>query len=213
MKLPRFGILKDHEKLCRGISCEARIIGKENGLHRESYRSNLLYARCRPIKTYPCWRRLLAGAHNLYRHFELLPRGACTVHSFQHISFWAFLGCAVEESAPLCHYCRAFAPRNPSPNDGGCSRFALQGEDFHRMLTIARLTALSLGDASVTAEHWGHMKDLETRVAGRMQQHAGRATSSAGVAPAAATSPATGEATPVSPGNSTGPLNAIPENE
>lgn len=107
----------------------------------------------------------------------------------------------------------SISPPNSSPNHRGCLRFVLQGEDFHRMLTIARLTALSLGDASVTADHWNHMKDLEVRVAGRMQQHAGRATSSAGVAPAAATGSATSEATPVSPGNSTGPLNAIPENE
>ncbi|CAN0220229.1 unnamed protein product, partial [Ectocarpus fasciculatus] len=47
---------------------------------------------------------------------------------------------------------------------------AITGEDFHRMLTVARLTALSLGDEAMTASHWSHMKDLEARVAARVQQ-------------------------------------------
>lgn len=90
-----------------------------------------------------------------------------------------------------------------------------QGEDFHRMLTIARLTALSLGDATMTAEHWSHMKNLEASVSGRIQQEqATRATngsSSAVVVPAAANS-AVG-ATPIPPSSQAGPLNAIPEND
>lgn len=94
-----------------------------------------------------------------------------------------------------------------------------QGEDFHRMLTIARLTALSLGDEAMTAEHWSHMKDLEARVAGRVRKLAVRATNGsnsnggAGVAPAATVSAAAGGATPISPSSHAGPLNAIPENE
>lgn len=42
-----------------------------------------------------------------------------------------------------------------------------QAEDFHRWITVARLTALSLGDETVTASHWEHMKDLESRVGQR----------------------------------------------
>eukprot|EP00903_Cladosiphon_okamuranus_P010696 g10109.t1 len=95
---------------------------------------------------------------------------------------------------------------------------AVTGEDFHRMLTIARLTALSLGDEAITAVHWNHMKDLEARVAGRVQLQKGRATNGsdssnnsdgAGLAPAATA----GGATPISPSSQVGPLNAIPENE
>lgn len=100
-----------------------------------------------------------------------------------------------------------------------CFWWSLQGEDFHRMLTIARLTALSLGDSKMTAAHWSHMKDLEARVAGRVQQQASRAanydgdrTSGAGVVPVS-TTPAAAGATPISPSSHPGPLNAIPENE
>lgn len=78
-----------------------------------------------------------------------------------------------------------------------CSR---QGDDFHRMLTVARLTALSLGDAMMNASHWNHMKELEARVAGRVQQ---QATTDGGAAAMAA---------PVSPGQQAAVLNAIPEN-
>lgn len=89
------------------------------------------------------------------------------------------------------------------------------------MLTIARLTALSLGDETMTASHWSHMKDLEARVAARVQQLASGATSggrraaAGGGVPAAATAAATSAAgaTPISPGGQAGPLNAIPENE
>ncbi|CAM9467324.1 unnamed protein product [Pylaiella littoralis] len=94
-------------------------------------------------------------------------------------------------------------------------RQAITGEDFHRMLTIARLTALSLGDGTMTAEHWSHMKNLEASVSGRIQQEqATRATNgsrSAVVVPAAANS-AVG-ATPIPPSSQAGPLNAIPEND
>ncbi|CAN0471839.1 unnamed protein product [Ectocarpus sp. 12 AP-2014] len=96
---------------------------------------------------------------------------------------------------------------------------AVTGEDFHRMLTIARLTALSVGDEAMTASHWSHMKDLEARVAARVQQLASgattggrRAAAGGGVPAAAAATPAAG-ATPISPGGQAGPLNAIPENE
>lgn len=65
----------------------------------------------------------------------------------------------------------------------------LQGEDFHRMLTVARLTALSHGDGTVTEAHWNHMKTLEAQVAERVRS-AGRV------------SPTTSKA---------GPLNVIPE--
>eukprot|EP00904_Undaria_pinnatifida_P003399 jgi/Undpi1/1305/HiC_scaffold_11.g04697.m1 len=66
---------------------------------------------------------------------------------------------------------------------------ALSGEDFHRMLTVARLTALSHGDGTVTEAHWNHMKTLEAQVAERVRS-AGRV------------SPTTSKA---------GPLNVIPE--
>ncbi|CAM9320213.1 unnamed protein product [Scytosiphon promiscuus] len=96
---------------------------------------------------------------------------------------------------------------------------AITGEDFHRMLTIARLTALSLGDSKMTTVHWSYMKDLEARVAGRVQQQASEAgggggdrTSGAGVVPASGTPAALG-ATPISPSGHAGPLNAIPEND
>lgn len=84
------------------------------------------------------------------------------------------------------------------------------------MLTIARLTALSLGDATVTAAHWNHMKNLEASVSVRIQQATkattyGSRSSAAGVVPAATSF--TGGATPISPSNQAGPLNAIPENE
>ena len=87
------------------------------------------------------------------------------------------------------------------------------------MLTIARLTALSFGDDTMTAAHWNHMKDLEARVDARVQQQKVRATSGgssngcSGVAPAATVASAAGGATPISPGGQGGPLNAIPENE
>ncbi|CAM9603697.1 unnamed protein product [Hapterophycus canaliculatus] len=96
---------------------------------------------------------------------------------------------------------------------------AVTGEDFHRMLTIARLTALSLGDSKMTAAHWSHMKDLEARVAERVQQqgsnapsYGGDRPSGAGVTPVSA-APEPAGATPISPSSHAGPLNAIPENE
>lgn len=42
-----------------------------------------------------------------------------------------------------------------------------QGDDLHRWLTVARLTALSLGEETVTESHWSHVKDLEAQVAQR----------------------------------------------
>eukprot|EP00752_Nemacystus_decipiens_P010697 g9526.t2 len=96
---------------------------------------------------------------------------------------------------------------------------AVTGEDFHRMLTIARLTALSLGDETMTAAHWNHMKELEARVAARVQQQNVRATrsgssnGSSGIAPAATFTTTAGGATPISPVCQAGSLNAIPENE
>lgn len=89
------------------------------------------------------------------------------------------------------------------------------------MLTIARLTALSLGDETMTAAHWNHMKDLEARVSDRVQQQKVKATSGgssnsdgAGVAPAATVAASTaGGVTLISPSSQAGPLNAIPENE
>ncbi|CAN0154298.1 unnamed protein product, partial [Discosporangium mesarthrocarpum] len=42
-------------------------------------------------------------------------------------------------------------------------------EDFHRWLTIARLTALSLGDIAVEERHWIHMKGMEAQVKDRLR--------------------------------------------
>lgn len=132
------------------------------------------------------------------------------------------MGCtaALSEPAP----CGAIFLPLPQPAFCLPIAFAVgswQGEDFHRMLTIARLTALSLGDETMTAAHWNHMKDLEARVAGRIQQQAASVTGSssssssnggAGVAPAATVTAAAGGAT-ISPSSQAGPLNPIPENE
>lgn len=68
------------------------------------------------------------------------------------------------------------------------------------MLTIARLTALSLGDASMNDSHWNHMKELEAQVARRIQE-ASAASGRAGIG-----------ATAISP-TQTGPLNTISEDE
>lgn len=46
---------------------------------------------------------------------------------------------------------------------------ALTEGDFHRMLTVARLTALSHGDGMMTEAHWKHMKDLQAQVAKRVR--------------------------------------------
>lgn len=69
------------------------------------------------------------------------------------------------------------------------------------MLTIARLTALSLGDGIMNASHWNHMKDLEARVAGRAQRSGAEGVSQ----PAGAM--------PESPSHSTASLNVIPEDD
>lgn len=69
------------------------------------------------------------------------------------------------------------------------------------MLTIARLTALSLGDGIMNASHWNHMKDIEARVAGRAQiSGAERASQPAG-------------AMPESPSQAAASLNVIPEDD
>lgn len=126
------------------------------------------------------------------------------------------------EPGPFCaFFLSSSQPACLPPDYVHLSFVSSQGEDFHRMLTIARLTALSLGDETMTAVHWDHMKDLEARVAARVQQLKVRATSgsssssngSSGVAPAATVTGTAGGATPVSPGSQAGALNAIPENE
>ncbi|CAM9943365.1 unnamed protein product, partial [Choristocarpus tenellus] len=40
-------------------------------------------------------------------------------------------------------------------------------EDFHRWITLAQLTALSLGDTTMTEDHWAHMKTMEGQVKAR----------------------------------------------
>ena len=67
------------------------------------------------------------------------------------------------------------------------------------MLTIARLTALSLGEGMMNASHWSHMKDLEARVAGRA-----RDPDAEGATQAIASVPTT-------PNHVSAHLNAIPE--